>query len=111
VADLVPDRRFQFQKRSQLFIRSHNQTFSVIAVRISNEDRSPVGINRCDITPTPTGFAEIVRYYFPILRNRKVFRRIVRYSGDFETLENLETLAIKSRITIKGLHVERRDAE
>jgi hypothetical protein len=26
-----------------------------------------VGINRCDAVPTPTGFAEIVSDYFPIL--------------------------------------------
>ena len=68
---LAPDRRrqfaatsdchFQFQKRSQLFIRSHNVTRSVVAVCISNEDRLSVGINRCDAAPTPTGFAEIVR--------------------------------------------------
>jgi hypothetical protein len=52
--------RVQFQKRSQLFIRSHNVTRSVVAVCISNEDRLSVGINRCDTTPSPTGFAEIV---------------------------------------------------
>jgi hypothetical protein len=26
----------------------HNETLSVVAVRVSNADRSPVGINRCD---------------------------------------------------------------
>jgi hypothetical protein len=40
------DRRLQFHKRRQLFIRMHNETLPVVAVRISNEDRSPVGINR-----------------------------------------------------------------
>jgi len=39
------DRRFKFQKRSQLFIRSDNETLSVAAVRISNPDRSSVAIN------------------------------------------------------------------
>jgi hypothetical protein len=29
-------------------------------MRVCNPDRSPVGINRCDTTATPTGFAEIV---------------------------------------------------
>ena len=29
--------------------------------------RSPVGINRCDTAPTPTGFAEIVSDDFPVL--------------------------------------------
>jgi hypothetical protein len=54
------NRRFEFQKRSQLFIHAHNETFSVIAVCVCNPDRSPVGINRRDAAPTPTGFAEIV---------------------------------------------------
>jgi hypothetical protein len=40
------NRRFQFHKRSQLFIRADNKTFSVAAMRISNPDCSPVGINR-----------------------------------------------------------------
>ena len=40
------DRRFEFQKRRQLFIRSHNETLSVVAMRIGNPDRSPVGVNR-----------------------------------------------------------------
>jgi hypothetical protein len=34
------DRGFKFQKRSQLFIGVHNETFSV-AMRIYNPDRSP----------------------------------------------------------------------
>ncbi len=33
-------RGFKFHKRSQLFIRSHNETVPAIAVRVSNEDRS-----------------------------------------------------------------------
>jgi hypothetical protein len=36
-------------------------------MRVSNPDRSPAGINRWDATPTPTGFAEIVSDYFPVL--------------------------------------------
>ena len=46
------NRRFEFQKRSQLFIRVHYETLSVIAVRVCNKDRSPVGAAiyrlRCD---------------------------------------------------------------
>jgi hypothetical protein len=38
--------RFQFQKRGELFIRSHNETLSVAPMRVSNPDRSPLGINR-----------------------------------------------------------------
>ena len=40
------NRRFEFNKRSQLFIRTHNETLSVTAMRVHNPDRSPVGINR-----------------------------------------------------------------
>jgi hypothetical protein len=36
--------RFKFHKRSQLFIRAHNETLPVVAMRVSNPDRSPVGI-------------------------------------------------------------------
>jgi hypothetical protein len=39
------NRRFQFQKRGQLFIRVYNETLSV-AMCVRNPDRSPVGINR-----------------------------------------------------------------
>jgi hypothetical protein len=46
-------------KRSQLFIRTHNEAFSVVAMRVCNPDRWLFGINRCDTAPTPTGFAEI----------------------------------------------------
>ena len=37
------NRRFQFHKSRQLFIRTHHETLSV-AMRVSNEDRSPVRI-------------------------------------------------------------------
>jgi hypothetical protein len=40
------NRRFQFQKRDQYLIRTNNKTLSVAAMRISNPDRSPMGINR-----------------------------------------------------------------
>jgi hypothetical protein len=35
------NRRFEFHKRGQQFICSHNQMFSVIAMRVCNPDRSP----------------------------------------------------------------------
>jgi len=38
-------RRFQFNKRSQLFIRTHNETPSV-AMHVNKPDCSAVGINR-----------------------------------------------------------------
>jgi hypothetical protein len=53
--------RFKFQKRSQLFIRAHNETLSVVAVCVNDPDRSPFAIYRRDTAPTPAGFAEIVR--------------------------------------------------
>ena len=39
------DGRFEFQKRSQLFIRTHNEALIVPTMRVSNPDRSPLGIN------------------------------------------------------------------
>jgi hypothetical protein len=39
------NRRFEFQKRSQLFIRVHNETLSVAAMCVSNPDRSPFTIH------------------------------------------------------------------
>jgi hypothetical protein len=35
--------RFKFDKRGQLFIRVHNETLSVIAMRVRNPDCSPFG--------------------------------------------------------------------
>ena len=55
----------KFEKRSQFFVGGDDESLSVVAVCISNEDRLSVGINRCDAAPTPTGFAEIVSDYFP----------------------------------------------
>src|SRR5436190_23854352 len=64
------DRRFQLHKCSQPLIRSHNETLSVVAICVSNPDPSPVVINRCDTTPTPTGFAEFVSDDFPVAFQR-----------------------------------------
>ena len=36
------NRRFEFQKPSKLFIRTHDETLSVAAMRVCNPDRSPV---------------------------------------------------------------------
>jgi hypothetical protein len=43
--DCAADRRFKFQKRRQRFFRTHNETLSVAAMRISNPDHSCVGID------------------------------------------------------------------
>jgi hypothetical protein len=42
----IPDRRFKFEKSSQLFIRVHDETLSIVAMCVCNPDGSPVGINR-----------------------------------------------------------------
>ena len=38
----------------------HNETLSVTAMCVSNEDYSPAMIHGRNAAPTPTGFAEIV---------------------------------------------------
>jgi len=58
---------FKFHKRRQLFMGVHNETLSVVAMCVCNEDCSPVGIHRCNAAPTPTAFAEIVSDDFPVL--------------------------------------------
>jgi hypothetical protein len=42
--DCAADRRFKLNKGSPLSIGTHNEPLVVVAVRITNEDRSPVGI-------------------------------------------------------------------
>jgi hypothetical protein len=39
------DRRFKLDKRRQLFVSVHNKPLSVAAMRVSNEDCSPVRIH------------------------------------------------------------------
>jgi hypothetical protein len=46
------NRRFEFQKRSQLFIGAHNETLSVVAMRVSNPDRSRARILRLRHSPS-----------------------------------------------------------
>jgi hypothetical protein len=41
----TPNRRFEFQKRRQLFIRPDNETLSVTAMCVRNPDRSLVRIH------------------------------------------------------------------
>jgi hypothetical protein len=38
-------RRLKFPRRSQFFIRTHNEPLSVAAMRVSNEHCSPLGIH------------------------------------------------------------------
>jgi hypothetical protein len=39
------DSRLKFHKRSQLFIGVHNETLTVVAVRVCHEDRAPITIH------------------------------------------------------------------
>jgi hypothetical protein len=41
----LADRRLQFHKRRQLFIRVRNETLSVVAMRVSNPDYLSAKIN------------------------------------------------------------------
>jgi hypothetical protein len=36
---------FKFKKRCQFFVGTHNEPFSVVAMRVCNPDLSPVGIH------------------------------------------------------------------
>jgi hypothetical protein len=36
---------FEFHERGHLFIRTHNETLSVAAMRVNNPDRSPLRVN------------------------------------------------------------------
>jgi hypothetical protein len=60
------NRGFQFQKRGQHFIGVHNETLSIVAVRVNNPDRSPLTVNGRNRAPTPSGFAQIVSDDFPV---------------------------------------------
>jgi len=57
----------QFQKRRQLFIGTHNETLSVVAMRVNNPGCSRLAIQSCHLARTPSGFAEIVSDDFPAL--------------------------------------------
>jgi hypothetical protein len=62
-----PDRRFQFQKRSQRVISAHNETLSIIAVSISNKDRSrvkPTVATQPPLQPALLRLSAIISQYF-----------------------------------------------
>ena len=67
----------KFEKRSQFFVGGDDESLSVVAVCISNEDRLSVGINPCDAAPTPTGFTEIVSDDFPELHVDRIVPLLV----------------------------------
>jgi hypothetical protein len=59
--------RIAIPQTQSAFIRSHNETLSVAAMRVSYKDRPPARIHCRDAAPTPTGSAEIISDYFPVL--------------------------------------------
>jgi hypothetical protein len=62
-----PNRRFEFHKRSQFFIGTHNQTLSVAAMRIGNEDCSSFAIYSCNtaqLQPALLRLSAIISQYF-----------------------------------------------
>ena len=65
--ELTARRHFQLHKCSQFFVGVYNEPLSIVAMRVSNPDRSPVGIERPRHGPTPTGFVEIGGNNFPQL--------------------------------------------
>jgi hypothetical protein len=61
------NRPFKLNKRRQLFVRSHAETLSIIAVRVCNPDCPPPTINGRNAALTLSGFAEIVSDDLPVL--------------------------------------------
>ena len=57
-------RGFQFSRRRQLFIRTHNETLSVVTMRVCNPDFSPVGINRMANEMRPDVTDNLAHAYF-----------------------------------------------
>ena len=70
-ADSILNSRFEFHKRNHLFIRPHNETLSVAAMRVNNPDRSPARINCRDPAQAPAAFLEIIRMICNRKRNRQ----------------------------------------
>jgi len=69
---LSQNRRVEFDKSRQLFIRTHNKAPIFVPMRVSNEECSTARIDLCNAAPTPTGFAEIVSDDFPIPKVTKL---------------------------------------
>src|SRR5262245_28476928 len=60
------NRPLRLQKCCQDFIGLHNETFSIVAMSVTNPDRSPLAIYRRDTAPTPTCFLEIASDDLPV---------------------------------------------
>ena len=90
------NRRFQFDKSTQLFISPYNETLSVVAMRISNKEGSPAKIHACDPAPTPTGFAEVAAAFCMTSRRRLLFFRST--NGNKEPNSNAVPKLIQKRL-------------
>ena len=61
------NRPFRFQKCCQDFIGSHDETLSIVAMRVNDPDCSTLRSRADTPTQAPTGFMEIVCDDFPVL--------------------------------------------
>jgi hypothetical protein len=81
------NRRFDFDKRGQLLISTHNETLSVVAICVRNPDCSPVEINRSDAAQTPAGIMETVCDDFPVPHGEsQIDLRLWRTQDEFPKL-------------------------
>jgi hypothetical protein len=80
------NRRFELKKRSQLFFATSDKPLSVVPMCVNNPVRSPLGINRRDTAPTPSGFAEIVSDDFLHTFTRFATKRLSRFRSDMPSL-------------------------
>jgi hypothetical protein len=65
----------------------HNKARFVAAVRVSNPNRSPAGINSRDAAPTPPGSAEIIGDDFPVAFHADGFCRFCSPHGNEKVIE------------------------
>src|SRR5437762_10333985 len=68
--------RFEFQKRSQFFIRTHNQTLSVVTMCVCNPDSSPIRNQRLrgnQLQPALLRLSAIISQYFILCRTWLLF--------------------------------------
>ena len=79
------NRRFEFQKRSQLLICTHNETLSVVAMCVCNPDRPPARIHGMSLIPSIT----------PSLRNQKKLSCVwIFHDGPGRKIGNIDILSL-----------------
>ena len=84
---ICANHRFQCHERSQLFVRTHNETLSVAAMRVSNPDRSSVGVIS-GVRPVSTPLAQSSRVYLA------VSRRISRSTSVERNFKKMKTFIV-----------------